>query len=133
MTGVFADTFYYLALMSRRDAHRVAAVEASRQLSVKIVTTDFILVELLNAASAIGHRGLAADLAQHLLSHPGTVVVPASRELLATGLALYRGRPDKEWSLTDCLSFVVMQEEGLTEALTGDQHFEQAGFRALLR
>ena len=60
-------------------------------------------------------------------------IIPASRELLDEGLNLYEDRPDKEWSLTDCISFVVMQREGLTEALTGDKHFEQAGFVSLLK
>ena len=56
----------------------------------------------------------------------------ATSELFERGLALYNARPDKEWSLTDCISFVVMADEGLTDALTGDRHFEQAGFTALL-
>ena len=60
-------------------------------------------------------------------------IVPAEPSLWERGLTLYFQRPDKEWSLTDCISFVVMQEEGLTEALTGDHHFGQAGFKALLR
>jgi predicted nucleic acid-binding protein len=59
--------------------------------------------------------------------------VPASPELFQRGVELFRARPDKEWSLTDCISFVVMTEKGLSEALTGDRHFEQAGFHALLK
>jgi uncharacterized protein len=59
--------------------------------------------------------------------------VAASSELLKRGLALYDGRPDKEWQLSDCISFVVMEDEGITDALTGDRHFEQAGFQALLK
>jgi predicted nucleic acid-binding protein len=64
---------------------------------------------------------------------PYYVMVPASQELLDRGVTLYRQRPDKDWSLTDCISFVVMRERGITEALTADHHFEQAGFVALLR
>ena len=60
-------------------------------------------------------------------------IVPASTELLTRGIQFYRERPDKEWSLTDCISFVVMAEKGLSEALTGDRHFEQAGFKPLLK
>jgi len=63
---------------------------------------------------------------------PAFRVVRATTELIERGKELYRRRPDKEWPLTDCISFVVMQDEGLTEALTGDHHFEQAGFKALL-
>jgi hypothetical protein len=58
--------------------------------------------------------------------------MPSSNELFAAGVELYATRPDKEWSLTDCISFVVMEREGLTDALTGDRHFEQAGFKVLL-
>lgn len=60
-------------------------------------------------------------------------IVPASRQLLDEGVALYESRPDKDWSLTDCISFVVMQRIGISEALTADHHFEQAGFLALLK
>jgi predicted nucleic acid-binding protein len=72
--------------------------------------------------------GFLADLA----TQPHTVVRGLDDDLLGRGVALYRARPDKEWSLTDCISFVVMEEQGLTDALTGDRHFEQAGFQALL-
>jgi hypothetical protein len=60
-------------------------------------------------------------------------MIPATQELFDRGVALYESRPDKEWSLTDCISFVVMADHGITEALTGDRHFEQAGFVALLK
>jgi hypothetical protein len=61
------------------------------------------------------------------------VIIPAEPQLYEEGIALYRARPDKDWSLTDCISFVVMKARGITEALTGDHHFEQAGFVALLK
>jgi uncharacterized protein len=60
-------------------------------------------------------------------------IVPAERALMLDGLALYEARPDKEWSLTDCISFVVMKQQGILEAVTADRHFEQAGFVALLK
>jgi hypothetical protein len=72
-------------------------------------------------------------LESRLRADPRVVVVPSSRDLFDRAMGLYRSRPDKDWSLTDCVSFVVMRERGITEALTGDHHFEQAGFRALLK
>ena len=78
-------------------------------------------------------RELFARLVPHLRSHPNVRIVPASRELLDRGFELFSRCADKDWSLTDCTSFVVMREEGLTDALTTDHHFEQAGFKALLR
>ena len=63
---------------------------------------------------------------------PDVTIIPSAPELFIEGITLYRDRPDKEWSVTDCISFVVMNRERLTEALTGDRHFQQAGFQALL-
>jgi predicted nucleic acid-binding protein len=73
------------------------------------------------------------QLLADLQANPDITIVPCSDQLLRDGIQLYAQRPDKEWSLTDCISFVVMQQEGITEALTGDHHFEQAGFVALLK
>ncbi|MCG3197312.1 MAG: hypothetical protein GHCLOJNM_01797 [bacterium] len=75
---------------------------------------------------------MALNFVRALMANPNAKVVPASRDLFEEGLSLFSRRPDKEWSLTDCISFVVMEREGLTEALTGDRHFVQAGFKALL-
>jgi predicted nucleic acid-binding protein len=69
----------------------------------------------------------------HLRQSPGGEVVPASRESLDNALEMYHEHADKEWTLTDCVSFIVMRERELTEALTQDHHFEQAGFVALLK
>lgn len=82
--------------------------------------------------ASVGGRAAFLRLVDNLKSNPLCLIVPASQLLFDQGLALYADRPDKEWSLTDCISFVVMREQGLSEALTGDRHFEQAGFRALL-
>jgi uncharacterized protein len=78
-------------------------------------------------------RPVFLDLIRALESDPETEIIPPDPALFARGLDLFARRPDKAWSLTDCISFAVMSERGLTEALTGDHHFEQAGFRALRR
>jgi predicted nucleic acid-binding protein len=78
-------------------------------------------------------RSVFIQLLADLQANPDILVVPVSDQLLREGVHLYGQRLDKEWSLTDCISFVVMQREGITEALTGDHHFEQAGFIALLK
>jgi len=132
MKRAFADTGYYLALLNARDQHHGAAAAAAREWT-RFVLTDFVLVEVGNAVAASARRGTFPRLVRHLRQDPDTVVIPVSRELLAAGVDLYERRPDKDWSLTDCISFVVMDEEGLSDALTADHHFEQAGFRALLR
>ena len=131
MNAVFADTFFYQALLDERDSHHARALEQSKVQRV-ILPTEFILLELGNAcARSEDHADFLALLAG-IRGSPRTRIVPLDSSLLQRGLDLFAGRTDKNWSLTDCTSFVVMQNEGLTEALTGDSHFEQAGFKALL-
>ncbi len=84
-------------------------------------------------SSAPRFRADVAQFLRQLAQDPGTEIIGPDISLYERGLELYGQRLDKAWSLTDCISFVVMTERGLTEALTGDNHFEQAGFRALLR
>ena len=133
MKPVFADTSYYVALLSRADARHVNAVDVSRTLRRSVVVTEFVLLELGNALSRTDARRLFVSMLRHLRSDPYVVVVPASAELFDRGCDLYARRSDKGWSLTDCISFVVMEERGLSDALTTDHHFEQAGFQVLLK
>jgi predicted nucleic acid-binding protein len=92
-----------------------------------------VLTELGDGLSGVSDRQAFIDFHQALRNDPTVKIIPASSEWFASGVQLDATRPDKEWSLTDGISFAVMQREGLTEALTGDRHFDQAGFRALLR
>jgi uncharacterized protein len=132
MKAVFADTFYFLALLNERDAAHNRAVSVSRTTGLRLVTTEFVLLELADALCRPGQREEALALWNLVQMEPAFRLVTATSELIQRGRELYRGRPDKEWSLTDCISFVVMQDEQLGEALTGDRHFEQAGFKILL-
>ena len=131
MNPVFADTFFYQALLDERDPSHDRAL-AQSTVKRTIVTTEFILLELGNACARAEDHGDFLALLAGIRASPRTRVVPLDSRLLQRGLDLFANRPDKNWSLTDCISFVVMQDEGLTEALTGDSHFEQAGFKALL-
>ena len=132
MSAVFADTFFYLALLRDDDpAHRRALAES--QVNRTIVTTEFILLELGNAcARAEDHADFLA-LVEGMRASPRLNIIPLHSQLLDRGLELMAKRPDKDWSLTDCVSFVVMEREGVRQALTADLHFEQAGFNALLK
>jgi predicted nucleic acid-binding protein len=131
VSAVFADTFFYLALLNEGDtAHGRALAQA--RLARPIVTTEFIILELGNAcARAEDHADFLALLAG-IRASPRITIVPLGSELLLRGLQMMASRPDKDWSVTDCISFVVMQDAEIYEALTGDRHFEQAGFKALL-
>jgi hypothetical protein len=96
------------------------------------VTTDWVLTEIGDALANPADRVRLAPFVETLRTSPFVTIVPFSAELFDRGIALYSERRDKEWPLTDCISFVVMADHGLTDALTGDRHFEQAGFRRLL-
>jgi predicted nucleic acid-binding protein len=132
MTPVFADTFYFLALLIPADSAHSRAVEFGRRFTGTILTTGWVLTEVFDAMSHPVNRILAVNFIEQLRATGQFQVVPLGDELAAEGLRLFADRPDKHWSLTDCISFVVMQREGIADALTGDRHFEQAGFRALL-
>jgi uncharacterized protein len=132
MTSAFADTFYYLALLSESDSAHQNALRLSHALPRRTVTTAWVLTEVADALSAPELRALFLELYTRLRSNPNVTIIPPTAELFEQGVELYTRRPDKSWSLTDCVSFVVMRQRGLTDALTGDHHFEQAGFRILL-
>jgi predicted nucleic acid-binding protein len=128
----FADTSYYLALLNARDQYHQQAKQASSRLQGQIVTTTWVLTEVADAFSKPGQRQTAAAFIEDLLTDSRVMVIAPSMDLFNRGLSFYSRRPDKDWSLTDCISFVVMEEHGLTEALATDRDFKQAGFVALL-
>jgi predicted nucleic acid-binding protein len=133
MNTAFADTVYFLALLNPTDQlHRQARV-LSLDPPGPLLTTEFVLAEVGDALSRPENRSRSTRLLQLLRTQPDVVVLPASSALFQLGCSLHAQRPDKEWSLTDCTSFVVMEQHGVTQALSSDHHFEQAGFRLLMR
>lgn len=129
----FADTSYWLALLNADDEFHASAVAVSITLDEAVVTTMWVLTELGDALHRGRNRETFARFLDTLGEHENLEIVAASPGLFQRGVALFRSRPDKEWSLTDCISFVVMADKGIREALTADRHFEQAGFKALLK
>ena len=123
----FADTNFLVALLNPKDQWHSAAKEAAGALDEPVVTTMWVLVELGDALS------VGSKFIDQLSEQPEWETVPASPDWFARGLELFRGRKDKDWSLTDCISFAVMKQRDITEALTHDHHFAQAGFRVLLK
>jgi predicted nucleic acid-binding protein len=131
----FADTSYWMALSRQRDQynrHAAAWNQFVIRTGSSIVTTEAVLWEWLNGFSDARTRGVAAEGYRRVHADPRIEVVPFQPELIDSALQLYRERPDKGWSLTDCLSFVVMERCHLTEALTTDGHFEQAGLKVMM-
>ena len=130
---IFADTGYFLARTQTRDALHQRALRWSRHINERLLTTEYVLVEVADALSAPLNRARLHALLDFLRRSDQCEIVPASPQLFAQGVQLHAARPDKEWSLTDCLSFVVMRQHDVTRALAYDHHFAQAVFEALLR
>jgi len=132
MAIYFADTSFWVALVDRRDVYHSKAVEWSLSIGGSIVTTDAVLLETANTLSRPDWREKVIALINHVKSRDDIEVLPFSGAIWDRGWKLFCDRLDKSWSLTDCISFEVMRERGLTEALAADSHFRQAGFHALL-
>jgi uncharacterized protein len=136
MKPVFADTGYWIGLLDPRDALHEQAWTASEEYETRgIVTSHAVLTELLNDFGSRNQflRVSCAQFVEELTEQAGVRIIPQTPELFEQAFDLYKNRPDKSWSLTDCASFVICEQEGITEALAYDQHFRQAGIKPLLR
>ncbi len=131
MSVVFADTFFLLARSNRQDPAHAKALAFSRHTRVTYLTTAWVVTEVADALAK--ERAEFRRIYEDILGGSAFKYIPATQELLEVGIAFYHRYTDKEWPLTDCISFVVMHDEGIRDALTADHHFEQAGFRALLK
>jgi uncharacterized protein len=135
MTTAFADAYYYFALLDPHDPGHDRAVEFTRNHRGRYLNTDWVLVEVADglARSNRGRRAFRKLWSELFSSDSVTTVVRCEIPLLHKGVVMYDHYTDEGWSLTDCISFVVMSGHKLTGALTADNHFIQAGFVALLR
>jgi predicted nucleic acid-binding protein len=133
---VFLDTSYAIALSSEKDKYHQRALELAEQLEKacpRLITTRAVQLEIGNSLSKPRYRHAAIQLLNSLEADSTIDIIPLSEELYAQAFELYCTRRDKEWGLVDCVSFVVMTERKIIEALTADDHFQQAGFQALLK
>jgi predicted nucleic acid-binding protein len=134
---IFADTQFWIALISENDALHLRACEMAESLfgESRIVTSEMVLTELLNALAGRGKhiRKAVCDAVDAIIDDEKTEVVPQDSDGFMEAFHYYKNREDKEWGLTDCSSFIIMERREITEALTHDHHFEQAGLVALLR
>ena len=133
---IFMDTAFLLAVIDNSDTFHNIATECYQQLIKErwsIITTDAVLIEIGNGLSKPQWRKVAYNwITKIRKSRTIFTVIPTTPEILKKALELYGSRLDKEWGLTDCISFIVMQEHHLTTALTIDHHFEQAGYQISL-
>ncbi len=136
MNEIFLDTSFAIAIVSPRDQlHKKANIwlDKIEDSETPIVTTQAVFLEIGNALSKAAFRQVGIGILNHYENDPKTTIISLTDDLYKTAFELFSNRTDKEWGLVDCISFIVMQEREITEALTADEHFVQAGFRALLR
>ena len=136
MTNVFVDTAAWLALINVDDNFYLQARQVRQKLqqdNCSLVTSSFVLLEVADALTTSKVRSQTVNFINRLGNLSGLKIIPISQSLFDCGWQLYSHRLDKDWGLTDCISFVIMQQEGITIAFTSDKHFEQAGFTRLLK
>ena len=132
MNAAFLDTGYLIALAMARDEYHAAAQQHWRNRlgePLALVTTSYIFVETVTFLNRRGHHAKALEIGDALLASPAIECVPVDERLFQRAWQLFREHTDKRWSLTDCASFAVMRERGLTVAYGFDEHFLQAGFK----
>lgn len=133
---LFLDTSFSIALAIGADAHHAQAMALVTRIFAErpqLVTTRAVLLEIGDSLGRARYRPQAVQALTGLESDPLIQIVPLSDAIYSQAFRLFEARPDKEWGMTDCVSFVVMREMGITSALTADRHYQEAGFRALLR
>jgi uncharacterized protein len=136
MRKVFADTLYWIATVRPNDPHAIAAREARQAVGpCLIVTTDDVLYEFVTAFSKSGPwlRAKAVRIVEEMFRSANVKVLAQSRESFSHAMHRFANRPDKQYSLTDCSSMNAMEAEGIRDVLTNDRHFQQEGFRVLIR
>jgi uncharacterized protein len=133
MKPVFGDTVYFLALLNPEDELHSSAVAFSQNAQQPLVTTEWVLTEVGDALWQPVNRPRFGQLLAILSQSSNTDIVKVESSWFKRGCELFVARRDKEWSLTDCISFLVMQDRGISEALTHDHHFAQAGYRVLMK
>ena len=132
MNRLFADTSFFVAFLNPRDESHILARGYMADFA-SLLTTVWLIAELGNYLCKGKNRKLFVPFVRDLQKDLRVTIVGLDKSCFERGLERFARRPDKEWSFTDCVSFVVMEDRGLTEALTTDHHFEQAGFRVLLK
>ncbi|MCA9450381.1 MAG: type II toxin-antitoxin system VapC family toxin [Candidatus Omnitrophica bacterium] len=132
MKTVFADTYYFLALLNPKDHSHQVAHTFNDSFDGKLLTTEWVLTEVADAMAGVPNRQKFSHLLDFLRSRPDVEIVQSNAQTFEQGVTLFRERPDKEWSLTDCISMSAMESRSIREVLTGDHLFEQSGYEVLL-
>lgn len=132
MRGVFLDTGYLIALVNKKDTLHRVALTASQKFRGPFFTTQLILIELANSLSLPAQRPIAIKIIEKIQADPLTTLVPCTSDRFEKAFLLYKSRSDKSWGMIDCFSFISMDEFGIEQAITFDEHFKQAGYKVPL-
>lgn len=128
----FVDTLFVVGYTNKRDQYHEKALELAALYNRKpVLTTDAILLEIGNTLSG-RFRQQAIQTIEDFFESDEVEIIRLDETLFSKAFELYKNHTDKSWGLVDCVSFVVMREHDITDALTCDKHFVQAGFRALM-
>ncbi|WP_199310487.1 type II toxin-antitoxin system VapC family toxin [Phormidium tenue] len=128
---IFIDTSFIIALINERDQYHTQALDLSDlYIEQPVAITDAVLLEIANSL-ARRYKNEAIEVIEQFLDSEDVEVIRLTPEIFDRAFELYKTRPDKEWGLVDCVSFIIMQDRHIQEVLTFDQHFAQAGFRIL--
>jgi uncharacterized protein len=130
---IYIDTGFLIGLFNTKDTLHDRALKWAAKLNDPLIVSEYVLWECVNYFSAVKFRAVASRVVTHVTTDPNIKVVYATRAIFESTMQFHAARPDKDWSLTDCASFQLMSEHGITMALSHDRHFEEAGFQALLR
>ena len=132
---VFLDSAFAIALSVAKDDYHKKAIELANEITdseINMVTTRAVILEIGNALAKTKYRSAAVQLIKSLEEDPKVIIIHLTEEIFSKAFALYQKSLDKDWGITDCASFIVMEECKINEALTTDEHFRQAGFKPLL-
>jgi hypothetical protein len=132
MSSIFLDTGYLIALVNKKDDLHKVALNASRNFHGPFITTQLVLIELANGLCLPPQRPLAIKIIETMRDNPLTTIVECTSNRFEKALALFKKRPDKSWGMVDCFSFIAMDELGVKQALTFDEHYKQAGYNVPL-
>ena len=132
MRGIFIDTGYLIALINKKDDLHEIAAGAAKKFHGPFLTTQLILVEVANSLCLPQQRLLAISIIEKIQNDTLTTIIPLSSDRFKKAFLFYKKHSDKAWGMVDCFSFVAMDEFGVKQALTFDEHFRQAGYRVPL-
>ena len=132
---IFVDSFAWIAAINKSDNYHEISLRILEELlnkQAKLITTDYVVVETINALSKVKFRKTVIEFIDKLRKSPNVQIVKITDEIYNNAWTLYQQRMDKDWGITDCTSFEVMQMFNIRKAFTGDKHFEQTGYSLIV-